>query len=247
MRTAERLKEISARLDIPLIFKSSFSQGQPQLARVLPRARPRGGPARCSRRSSASSICRSSRTSTIPYQAAPAAEVCDVIQIPGVPVHAVGARGRGRQDRRRRQHQARPVLGAREHGQARQEDRGLRQRPHHRHGARLYVRLQRPRRRSAQLLLAESDRLSRSCSTRATRSASTASRARTRKAARGSSSRRSRAPPWPSGVDGFFIEAHPSPPDALCDAASQYALDDLESFMRPLIDIHNLVRSQSVH
>ena len=50
-----------------------------------------------------------------------------------------------------------------------------------------------------------------------------------------------------SGVDGFFIEAHPSPPDALCDAASQYALDDLEGFMRPLIDIHNLVRSQSVH
>jgi 2-dehydro-3-deoxyphosphooctonate aldolase (KDO 8-P synthase) len=50
-----------------------------------------------------------------------------------------------------------------------------------------------------------------------------------------------------SGVDGFFIEAHPSPPDALCDAASQYALEDLESFMRPLIDIHNLVRSQSVH
>ena len=50
-----------------------------------------------------------------------------------------------------------------------------------------------------------------------------------------------------AGVDGFFIEAHPSPPDALCDAASQYALDDLESFMRPLIDIHNLVRSQLVH
>ena len=50
-----------------------------------------------------------------------------------------------------------------------------------------------------------------------------------------------------AGVDGFFIEAHPSPPDALCDAASQYALDDLESFMRPLIDIHNLVRSQTLH
>jgi 2-dehydro-3-deoxyphosphooctonate aldolase (KDO 8-P synthase) len=50
-----------------------------------------------------------------------------------------------------------------------------------------------------------------------------------------------------AGVDGFFIEAHPSPPDALCDAASQYALDDLESFMRPLIDIHNLVRSQLAH
>ena len=50
-----------------------------------------------------------------------------------------------------------------------------------------------------------------------------------------------------AGVDGFFIESHPNPPEALCDAASQYALDDLEGFMRPLIDIHNLVRSQAVH
>jgi len=50
-----------------------------------------------------------------------------------------------------------------------------------------------------------------------------------------------------AGVDGFFIEAHPSPPDALCDAASQYALDGLEAFMRPLIEIHDLVRSQSLH
>jgi 2-dehydro-3-deoxyphosphooctonate aldolase (KDO 8-P synthase) len=50
-----------------------------------------------------------------------------------------------------------------------------------------------------------------------------------------------------AGVDGFFIESHPNPPEALCDAASQYALDDLESFMRPLIEIHNLVRSQTVH
>lgn len=50
-----------------------------------------------------------------------------------------------------------------------------------------------------------------------------------------------------AGVDGFFIESHPNPPEALCDAASQYALDDLESFMRPLIDIHNLVRSQAAH
>ena len=50
-----------------------------------------------------------------------------------------------------------------------------------------------------------------------------------------------------AGVDGFFIEAHPNPPEALCDAASQYYLEDLERFMRPLIDIHNLVRSQTVH
>lgn len=50
-----------------------------------------------------------------------------------------------------------------------------------------------------------------------------------------------------AGVDGIFIEAHPNPPEALCDAASQYYLDDLEKFVRPLLDIHNLVREQSVH
>jgi 2-dehydro-3-deoxyphosphooctonate aldolase (KDO 8-P synthase) len=50
-----------------------------------------------------------------------------------------------------------------------------------------------------------------------------------------------------AGVDGIFIEAHPNPPDALCDAASQYYLDDLEAFVRPLLEIHDLVRSQAVH
>jgi 2-dehydro-3-deoxyphosphooctonate aldolase (KDO 8-P synthase) len=50
-----------------------------------------------------------------------------------------------------------------------------------------------------------------------------------------------------AGVDGLFIEAHPNPPEALCDAASQYYLDDLERFVRPLLDIHNLVRAQAVH
>jgi 2-dehydro-3-deoxyphosphooctonate aldolase (KDO 8-P synthase) len=50
-----------------------------------------------------------------------------------------------------------------------------------------------------------------------------------------------------AGVDGIFIEAHPNPPEALCDAASQYYLDDLEKFVRPLLDIHNLVRGQAVH
>jgi 2-dehydro-3-deoxyphosphooctonate aldolase (KDO 8-P synthase) len=50
-----------------------------------------------------------------------------------------------------------------------------------------------------------------------------------------------------SGVDGLFIEAHPNPPDALCDAASQYYLEDLAEFVKPLLEIHNLVKSQSVH
>jgi 2-dehydro-3-deoxyphosphooctonate aldolase (KDO 8-P synthase) len=50
-----------------------------------------------------------------------------------------------------------------------------------------------------------------------------------------------------AGVDGLFIEAHPNPPDALCDAASQYYLDDLENFVQPLLDIHRLVRAQAAH
>jgi 2-dehydro-3-deoxyphosphooctonate aldolase (KDO 8-P synthase) len=46
-----------------------------------------------------------------------------------------------------------------------------------------------------------------------------------------------------AGVDGLFIEAHPEPPKALCDAASQYYLEQLEEFVKPLIDIHHLVRA----
>ena len=48
-----------------------------------------------------------------------------------------------------------------------------------------------------------------------------------------------------AGVDGIFIEAHPTPPEALCDAASQYYLDDLAEFVRPLIEINHLVKSQA--
>lgn len=43
-----------------------------------------------------------------------------------------------------------------------------------------------------------------------------------------------------SGVDGVFIETHPNPAEALCDAASQLCVDDLEEFIKPLIEIHNL-------
>lgn len=45
-----------------------------------------------------------------------------------------------------------------------------------------------------------------------------------------------------AGVDGVFIETHPDPPSALCDAASQYRLDQLEAFVKPLLEIHELVR-----
>jgi len=45
-----------------------------------------------------------------------------------------------------------------------------------------------------------------------------------------------------AGVDGVFIEVHPNPPDALCDAASQMYLRDLESFLEPLLELHAIAR-----
>lgn len=50
-----------------------------------------------------------------------------------------------------------------------------------------------------------------------------------------------------AGVDGIFVEAHPRPSEALCDAASQYPLDQLPDFVRPLQDLHHLVRSLPAH
>ncbi|MBP8823491.1 MAG: 3-deoxy-8-phosphooctulonate synthase [Flavobacteriales bacterium] len=41
-----------------------------------------------------------------------------------------------------------------------------------------------------------------------------------------------------AGVDGVFIETHPDPAKALCDAASQLCVYDLEEFLKPLLDIH---------
>jgi len=43
-----------------------------------------------------------------------------------------------------------------------------------------------------------------------------------------------------AGVDGVFIETHPEPEKALCDAASQLCVYDLEEFLKPIIEIHNL-------
>lgn len=45
-----------------------------------------------------------------------------------------------------------------------------------------------------------------------------------------------------SGIDGLFIETHPEPQKALCDAASQMSLTDLEEFLLPLLDIHKIVK-----
>jgi 2-dehydro-3-deoxyphosphooctonate aldolase (KDO 8-P synthase) len=43
-----------------------------------------------------------------------------------------------------------------------------------------------------------------------------------------------------AGIDGIFIEAHPEPAKALCDAASQLCINDLEEFLKPIIEFHNL-------
>ncbi len=43
-----------------------------------------------------------------------------------------------------------------------------------------------------------------------------------------------------AGVDGIFVEVHPQPDKALCDASSQLSTDELEGFLVPLIEIHNL-------
>lgn len=43
-----------------------------------------------------------------------------------------------------------------------------------------------------------------------------------------------------AGIDGLFIETHPCPSEALCDAASQLDIDLLEDFLLPLIEIHEI-------
>jgi|SRR6218665_456333 len=43
-----------------------------------------------------------------------------------------------------------------------------------------------------------------------------------------------------AGVDGVFIETHPDPEKALCDAASQLSVYDLEEFLKPLLELHQV-------
>lgn len=49
-----------------------------------------------------------------------------------------------------------------------------------------------------------------------------------------------------AGIDGIFIESHPDCTNALCDAASQYPLDKLEEFLKPLIEIHNIEKQTRI-
>lgn len=43
-----------------------------------------------------------------------------------------------------------------------------------------------------------------------------------------------------AGVDGVFIETHPEPAKALCDAASQMCVYDLEEFLKPILELHTV-------
>jgi 2-dehydro-3-deoxyphosphooctonate aldolase (KDO 8-P synthase) len=45
-----------------------------------------------------------------------------------------------------------------------------------------------------------------------------------------------------AGIDGLFMEVHPDPARALCDATNQYYLDKLEELLKVLIDIDNVVK-----
>jgi len=48
-----------------------------------------------------------------------------------------------------------------------------------------------------------------------------------------------------AGANGVFLETHPNPPAALCDAASQYPLDAMESLMADVQQLGDLIREQS--
>jgi 2-dehydro-3-deoxyphosphooctonate aldolase (KDO 8-P synthase) len=45
-----------------------------------------------------------------------------------------------------------------------------------------------------------------------------------------------------AGCNGVFLEVHPTPDSALCDGPNSLPLDDLESLLRVLKDIHRTVR-----
>ena len=48
-----------------------------------------------------------------------------------------------------------------------------------------------------------------------------------------------------AGVDGVFIETHPNPPEALCDASSQWKLDEMSALISQLQSIHAAAKEYS--
>jgi 2-dehydro-3-deoxyphosphooctonate aldolase (KDO 8-P synthase) len=242
MRTAERLKEISASLDLPLIFKSSFSKDNRSSLEYYQGPGLEAG-LRILEKVKTEFALPILTDIHYPYQAAPAAEVCDVIQIPAylcmqselvVAAAKTGAVVNIKHGQfLAPENMAKPVKKIEDSG----NDRIIVTERGYTFGYNDLV----VDPRSFYLLnqigypvVFDAGHSIRkygipSKDPRGSARQFLTTLARSAVAA---------------GVDGFFIESHPNPPEALCDAASQYALDDLESFMKPLIDIHNLVRSQ---
>jgi 2-dehydro-3-deoxyphosphooctonate aldolase (KDO 8-P synthase) len=245
MRTAERLKEISASLDLPLIFKSSFSKDNRSSLEYYQGPGLEAG-LRLLEKVKTEFDLPILTDIHYPYQAAPAAEVCDVIQIPAylcmqselvVAAAKTGAVVNIKHGQfLAPENMAKPVKKIEDSG----NDRIIVTERGYTFGYNDLV----VDPRSFYLLnqigypvVFDAGHSIRkygipSKDPRGSARQFLTTLARSAVAA---------------GVDGFFIESHPNPPEALCDAASQYALEDLESFMKPLIDIHNLVRSQVVH
>ena len=48
-----------------------------------------------------------------------------------------------------------------------------------------------------------------------------------------------------AGVDGFFIEVHPNPPEALSDAATQLSFDELDRLIGQLEAVSTTVREMT--
>jgi len=49
------------------------------------------------------------------------------------------------------------------------------------------------------------------------------------------------------GVEGIFMEVHPSPDNALCDGPNMIALDDLQAMLEELLAIHSLHLEGKLH
>jgi len=49
-----------------------------------------------------------------------------------------------------------------------------------------------------------------------------------------------------AGAHGLFVETHPVPSEGLCDAASMFELDKMESLLKMAVEIHDLVQSWDI-
>jgi len=48
-----------------------------------------------------------------------------------------------------------------------------------------------------------------------------------------------------AGVDGVFLEVHPSPDEALCDGPNTFPLDELERLLKRLLNIHAALKTEA--